>query len=73
MLADAQRYSGGAAQQPFIGENMFPQSISKEGIELIKKFEGLHKVGDDGQSIHIAAQQANGQFRGATSKASAAE
>jgi len=32
----------------FLGANMFPQSISKEGVELIKKFEGLHKVGDDG-------------------------
>lgn len=27
---------------------MHPQKISKDGIELIKKFEGLHKVKDDG-------------------------
>ena len=27
---------------------MHPKSISDEGIALIKKFEGLHKVGEDG-------------------------
>ena len=27
---------------------MHPTTISNEGIELIKRFEGLHKVGDDG-------------------------
>ena len=28
---------------------MHPQSISKNGVDLIKKFEGLHKVGKDGK------------------------
>ena len=28
---------------------MHPQSISEEGIELIKRFEGLHRVGKDGK------------------------
>jgi lysozyme len=27
---------------------MIPTSVSQTGIDLIKKFEGLHKVGDDG-------------------------
>lgn len=28
---------------------MHPQGISKNGVDLVKKFEGLHKVGKDGK------------------------
>ena len=28
---------------------MHPQSVSKNGVDLIKKFEGLHKLGKDGK------------------------
>jgi lysozyme len=28
---------------------MHPQEVSKQGVDLIKKFEGLHKVGKDGK------------------------
>jgi lysozyme len=31
------------------GKIMHPQSISEEGVGLIKRFEGLHKVGKDGK------------------------
>ncbi|MEL0119206.1 MAG: hypothetical protein VXB01_09720, partial [Opitutae bacterium] len=27
---------------------MIPDNVSEAGVRLVKKFEGLHKVGDDG-------------------------
>ena len=30
---------------------MHPKSISDQGLNLIKKFEGLHKVGPDGMVV----------------------